>query len=77
MEGLERLMRGRTVITIAHRLGTIQDCDKIVVLKDGVVAEEGAHDALMRRGGLYADLHRIQFESPAPEIKAASVAVHP
>ena len=77
MEGLERLMRGRTVITIAHRLGTIQDCDKIVVLKDGVVAEEGAHDELMRRGGLYADLHRIQFESPAPEIKAASVAVHP
>jgi subfamily B ATP-binding cassette protein MsbA len=75
MEGLERLMRGRTVITIAHRLGTIQDADKIIVLKDGVVAEEGAHAELMQRGGLYAELHRIQFESPAPEVEAASVGV--
>jgi ABC-type multidrug transport system fused ATPase/permease subunit len=72
MEGLERLMQGRTVITIAHRLGTIQDCDKIVVLKDGIVAEEGAHAQLMQRGGLYAELHRIQFESPAPEAHAAT-----
>ena len=62
MEGLERLMRGRTVITIAHRLGTIEDCDKIVVLKDGAVAEEGTNAELLARRGLYAELHRIQFE---------------
>ena len=47
MEALERLMQGRTVITIAHRLSTIRDADKIVVLKGGVVAEEGTHDELM------------------------------
>ena len=41
IEGLERLMKGRTVIMIAHRLTTIRDADKIIVLKDGVVAEEG------------------------------------
>ena len=63
MEALERLMKGRTVITIAHRLSTIRDADKIVVLKNGVVAEEGAHDELVKRGGVYAELYRIQSEA--------------
>jgi subfamily B ATP-binding cassette protein MsbA len=62
MEALERLMKGRTVITIAHRLSTIRDADKIVVLKGGVVAEEGPHDDLVKRGGVYAELYRIQSE---------------
>ena len=62
VEGLERLMKGRTVIMIAHRLSTIRDADKIIVLKDGVVAEEGSNDALIARGGVYAELHRIQYE---------------
>ena len=62
MEGLKRLMKGRTVIMIAHRLSTISDADKIVVLKDGVVAEEGSTDELLARGGVYAELHRIQYE---------------
>ena len=63
MEALERLMQGRTVITIAHRLSTIRDAHKIVVLKGGVVAEEGTHDELVTLGGVYAELHRIQTES--------------
>lgn len=64
IEGLQQLMKGRTVIMIAHRLSTIRDADKIIVLKDGVVAEEGTNDELIARGGVYAELHRIQFESP-------------
>jgi subfamily B ATP-binding cassette protein MsbA len=71
MEGLERLMRGRTVITIAHRLGTIEACDKIIVLKEGVVAEEGTHAELLQRGGLYAELYRIQVESPVPPVESS------
>ena len=65
MEALERLMKGRTVITIAHRLSTIRDFDKIVVLKDGYVAEEGTHGELLARNGVYAELHRIQVEGGA------------
>ncbi len=65
VEGLQRLMKGRTVIMIAHRLSTIRNADKIIVLKDGVVAEEGTNDELIARGGVYAELHRIQFETPA------------
>ena len=65
IEGLERLMQGRTVIMIAHRLSTLRDADKILVLKDGVVAEEGSSDELIAKGGIYAELHRIQFDPPA------------
>src|SRR6266513_406692 len=65
IEGLERLMHGRTVITIAHRLATIRNADKIVVLKDGVVAEEGGYDELLQRGGIFAELHRIQYDTTA------------
>jgi ABC-type multidrug transport system fused ATPase/permease subunit len=71
MEALERLMKGRTVITIAHRLSTIRDADKIVVLKGGVVAEQGTHDELLARNGVYAELYKIQFSSQPP---ASSVA---
>jgi ABC-type multidrug transport system fused ATPase/permease subunit len=65
MDALHRLMNKRTVITIAHRLSTIRDADKIVVLKDGVVAEEGSHDELVARGGVYAGLYHAQFEATA------------
>jgi subfamily B ATP-binding cassette protein MsbA len=60
MEALEQLMEGRTVITIAHRLSTICGCDKIVVLNKGYVAEEGTHEELMDKGGLYAELYVMQ-----------------
>jgi ABC-type multidrug transport system fused ATPase/permease subunit len=65
IDALEKLMKGRTVITIAHRLSTIRDANKIIVLKEGVVAEEGTHDELVARGGVYAELYRIQFSAPA------------
>ena len=63
IDGLRQLMKGRTVIMIAHRLSTISEADKIVVLKDGVVAEEGSHSELLAREGVYAELHRIQYET--------------
>jgi ABC-type multidrug transport system fused ATPase/permease subunit len=62
IEALERLMKGRTVITIAHRLSTIRDADKIILLKAGVVAEEGTHEELMALSGAYAELYRVQFQ---------------
>ncbi len=62
IEALERLMKGRTVITIAHRLSTIRNAHKIIVLKDGLVAEQGTHDELVAANGVYAELHRIQVE---------------
>jgi subfamily B ATP-binding cassette protein MsbA len=73
MEALERLMKGRTAIAIAHRLSTIRDADKIVVFKDGFVAEQGTHDELLRNDGLYAELYRIQFPSAPGPAKPAGV----
>jgi ABC-type multidrug transport system fused ATPase/permease subunit len=71
IEALRRLMKGRTVIMIAHRLGTLTDADKIIVLKDGVMAEEGSHAALIARGGVFAELHRFQYQT-APQIADAA-----
>ncbi|MET0220752.1 MAG: ABC transporter ATP-binding protein [Tardiphaga sp.] len=69
IEALRRLMQGRTVIMIAHRLSTIRDADKIVVLKDGVVVEQGSNNELIAQGGVYAGLvevqHRVLNEQPA------------
>ncbi len=72
IEGLERLMKGRTVIMIAHRLSTLSNADKIVVLKDGVVAEQGSNDELIARGGVYAELHRIQYDASAADRAGAA-----
>jgi ABC-type multidrug transport system fused ATPase/permease subunit len=65
IEALERLMKGRTVFTIAHRLSTIRDANKIIVLKNGVVAEQGTHDQLLALGGVYAELYSVQFDTTA------------
>jgi ATP-binding cassette, subfamily B, bacterial MsbA len=58
---LEALKRGRTCIVIAHRLSTVEHADRIMVLKHGRIAEIGTHAELIRRQGLYAELHRLQF----------------
>lgn len=71
--GLRRDRRGRTTILISHRLNTVRDADRIVVLGDGVVSEEGDHDALMARSGTYARLFSLQARGYA-EQPAASVA---
>jgi subfamily B ATP-binding cassette protein MsbA len=61
---LANLMRGRTTLVIAHRLTTVRDADRIVVLEGGEVREEGRHEDLLRRaGGLYSRLHELQFAS--------------
>ncbi len=65
IDALGKLMQGRTVVTIAHRLSTIRHCDQILVLKDGVLAEQGTHEELVARGGIYSELYRTQIEGTA------------
>ncbi len=60
-EALEALMEGRTSIVIAHRLSTILKADRILVVKDGVIAEQGSHEELLARGGTYRELYETQF----------------
>jgi ABC-type multidrug transport system fused ATPase/permease subunit len=68
IEAMERLMKGRTVVTIAHRLSTIRDADKILVLKAGVVAEQGTHQELLNLGGIYAELHQAQIDGVSEKV---------
>jgi ATP-binding cassette subfamily B protein len=64
-DALERLMRGRTTLVIAHRLATVRGADRIVVMDGGRIVAEGRHDALVASGGLYARLARLQFDDAA------------
>jgi ATP-binding cassette subfamily B protein len=61
---LEELMQGRTSLVIAHRLSTIQGADRILLIHHGEIMEAGTHADLLERGGLYAQLYRLQFERP-------------
>jgi ATP-binding cassette subfamily B protein len=60
---LERLMQGRTTLVIAHRLATVLSCDRILVMDSGHIVEEGNHESLVAKGGLYARLAKLQFET--------------
>lgn len=64
-QALDTLMRGRTTLVIAHRLATVRAADRIIVMEHGRIVEQGDHDALSTRGGLYARLARLQFEGLA------------
>ena len=62
---MDELMKGRTSFIIAHRLSTIKNADLILVMKDGGIIESGTHEALLKKGGFYAELYNSQFEQAA------------
>ena len=68
--GLDELMRHRTTLVIAHRLATVRGADRILVMDGGRIVEEGTHDGLVARGGLYARLAALQFDTDQPRAAA-------
>lgn len=72
-QALQTLMSGRTSLVIAHRLSTVRDADQILVLHRGEVRERGTHAELLRRGGLYARLHELQFVQAEEALPGAAV----
>jgi ATP-binding cassette subfamily B protein len=71
---LERLMTGRTTLIIAHRLATIRDADRILVLDHGRLIDEGTHEQLVKKGGRYAELAKLQFRTDLPAALEAGAA---
>ena len=69
-QAIERLMRERTVLVIAHRLATVRDADEIVVLDAGRIVQRGSHEELLQAGGLYRRLYDLQFRSKEPAVTA-------
>ncbi len=65
--GLQDIMRERTSIVIAHRLFTVRHADRIIVMRDGQIIQEGTHDALMAAGGHYAELYNTYFRHQSLE----------
>lgn len=61
LNGLKNVMKNRTTILISHRISTLKNSDRIIVLKDGTIAEEGTHDALVKKDGIYADIYMKQL----------------
>ena len=60
-KAMDTLMQGRTSFVVAHRLSTIREADTILVMDKGKIVEQGPHDALLARGGFYANLYQSQF----------------
>jgi ATP-binding cassette, subfamily B, multidrug efflux pump len=61
LSALSDMMHGRTTILISHRVSTVRNADRIIVLEHGTVMEEGTHEQLLRNGGYYADLYQKQL----------------
>ena len=75
-EGLDELLRDRTAIVIAHRLSTVRQADRIVVLSAGRIIEQGSHDRLLQAGGHYADLYNTYFRHQSLEYVQAAGALN-
>lgn len=61
---MDSLMKGRTVLVIAHRLSTVQSADSVAVISDGQIAESGTHEELLSQDGIYTALVRRQLQAP-------------
>lgn len=66
-KSLDDLCKGRTTLVVAHRLSTIKNADEIAVISEGKIAEQGSHEQLMEKGGIYSDLYKLQFRANTGE----------
>jgi ATP-binding cassette subfamily B protein len=76
-EALHRLLEGRTSLVIAHRLSTILDADRILVMHKGELREQGTHEELLAKGGIYARLYELQYKNGRGASAAVEAAERP
>jgi ABC-type methionine transport system ATPase subunit len=76
LASLRAVAAGRTAVAVAHRLSTVRHCDRIIVLQDGVITEQGSHAELMRHGGLYSRMWQAQQERAEADRTPAAASSH-